>query len=211
MTKVTKKIENAKATRMKGESKRAEPQQTIKDIESNTRNDYSDDADDCDSSDSEYNLEFLVCEDSDVEFSDLNNTCAGVKREHEMKRSKKSLFNALLNQKKKPLPQAKIDAYVINEGIPLSSYTSFQQIHQSETELKVCESTTQYVDEIRERAEILYGKRHVTHSTTSYSQYPVLDDVQLNNRLVASLLERCSHYYPMASTNTRLPVTATAE
>ncbi|XP_031568674.1 uncharacterized protein LOC116303296 [Actinia tenebrosa] len=203
-TKMTKKNTNTETTRMKGERKKQEPKE-LKESDSNARSDD----DDYDSSDSEYNL--LVREYRDVVFSDFMNACAVVEGEHWMKRRKESLFNALMNHRKKPFSQIRIDACVINEGIPLSSYTSFQQSHQSETVLKVCEPTTQYVEEIRERAELLYGKRQVTQSTTSYSQYPVLDDLELlNERLVvSSSLERCGHYLPKASTNTRLPITAT--
>lgn len=207
-TNVTKEDENVKSTRMKEKRERTEPEQGINESDSNTWNDNSDDSN---SSSSEYDLEVPVYQYSDdLISSDLNNACADGKREHEIKLNR-SLFNALLNPKKKPFAQIKRDACVINEGIPLSSYTSLQQTHQSESELKMCKPTTQYVDEIREHAELLYGKRQVTHSTTSYSQYPDLDEVQLSKRFVASIMEKCGHYYPMASTNTMLPVTATAE
>ncbi|XP_032243013.1 uncharacterized protein LOC116621146 isoform X2 [Nematostella vectensis] len=99
---------------------------------------------------------------------------------------------------------------VINKGIPLSCYTEMLQMHVTEINMRerTNDHPARYISEARTLAHALQAQDRAFTGSTCKGPFPVFGEFRVNRCLSASLLERCSQYYPTASTRTDLPIKA---
>lgn len=95
---------------------------------------------------------------------------------------------------------------IIHDAIPLSCFMSYQQITDASPHAS---HLSQYLDELRVHATQLHAKDGATAGYTSVDACPIVSYLHENDRLDVSLHERRGQYYPLASTDTYLPITAT--
>lgn len=106
---------------------------------------------------------------------------------------------------KDPLPREKIASRIVHEGIPLSCFMSYQQLTDMGSNASYLAS---YLNELRVHAAQLHAEDTALVGNTSMDLWPIVDDIYMNDHLSVSLHERRGQFYPTASPDSYLPITA---